>query len=121
MDYKKRQVTLDGRRETMYIFAAPLGLLSDVFAVDVRTQGSAIRTAISEVLDYEYDSSFYSGQAYLFSVYRDITLIQPLGADDLAKPLEIDTQRLYIMIGDFLSDNGEHVVRSDWETEKERG
>lgn len=44
MDYKKRRVTLDGRRETMYIFAAPLGLLSDVFAVDVRTQGDAIRT-----------------------------------------------------------------------------
>ena len=121
MDYKKRRVMLDGRRETMYIFAAPLGLLSDVFAVDVRTQGNAIRAAISEVLDYEYDSSFYSGEAYLFSVYRDVTLIQPLGADDLAKPLEMDTQRLYIMIGDFLSDNGEHVVRSDWEAQKERG
>ncbi len=121
MDYKKRRGMLDGRREMMYIFAAPLGLLSDVFAVDVRTQGNAIRTAISEVLDYEYDSSFYSGEAYLFSVYRDITLIQPLGADDLTQPLEIDTQRLYIMIGDFLSDNGEHVVRSDWETEKEHG
>lgn len=48
--YRKRKVDLGTGDETLYIFAAPWQVLSDVFAVDVRQYGRELRSSIQEVL-----------------------------------------------------------------------
>ncbi len=117
MNYVKREVDLGEGPEVLYLFSPPLEVLNDVFAVDVRQNGKEIRESINEVLDYEFDSAFFNGSVYEFSVYRDVTIIDRIygeGEDFLA---EVDTRRLYRLIGKFLLDNGVDTTIADWENE----
>lgn len=115
--YRKRKVDLGTGDETLYIFAAPWQVLSDVFAVDVRQYGRELRSSIQEVLDYEYDSAFFNGSVYGFSVYRDVTVIDRVGDDTATVLAEVDTQRLQSLVGAYLADNGADIERAEWETD----
>ncbi len=115
--YRKREVDLGAGTETLYVFAAPWQMLSDVFAVDVRQYGKELRASIQEVLDYEYDSAFFNGSVYGFSVYRDVTVIDRVGDESAAVLAEVDTRRLQSLVGAYLTDNGAQVERSEWEEE----
>ncbi|MCI5837023.1 MAG: hypothetical protein MR209_04250 [Veillonellaceae bacterium] len=115
MKYSKREVELDGLRETFYIFEPPWETLSDVFAVEVLAHGAAIRKSLEEVLDYEYDSAYFQGDVYSFSMYRDVTLVDRGYEEYADSPVEVDTRRLYRVIGTFLQDNHIAVDGAEWE------
>lgn len=112
--YAKHTVDLGKGDEIIYVFAPPLESLSDVFAVDVRAYGELLRTSMSEVLDYECDSAYFSGTGYEFSIYRDTTCIDRLSRDEDAL-LEMDTSRLYRLIGNYLEDNQRPIEIAEWE------
>lgn len=113
--YRKREVDLGEGTETMYVFAPPWQMLSDVFAVDVRRHGQELRSSIQEVLDYEYDSAFFNGSVYGFSVYRDVTVIDRVDDETATVLAEVDTQRLQSLVGAYLTDNGADIERAEWE------
>ncbi len=113
--YRKREVDLGEGTETLYVFAPPWQMLSDVFAVDVRRHGQELRSSIQEVLDYEYDSAFFNGSVYGFSVYRDVTVIDRVDDETATVLAEVDTQRLQSLVGAYLTDNGADIERAEWE------
>ena len=113
--YRKREVDLGEGTETLYVFAPPWQMLSDVFAVDVRRHGQELRSSIQEVLDYEYDSVFFNGSVYGFSVYRDVTVIDRVDDETATVLAEVDTQRLQSLVGAYLTDNGADIERAEWE------
>ena len=113
--YRKREVDLGEGTETLYVFAPPWQMLSDVFAVDVRRHGQELRSSIQEVLDYEYDSAFFNGSVYGFSVYRDVTVIDRVDDETATVLAEVDTQRLQSLVGAYLTDTGADIERAEWE------
>ena len=115
--YAKHRMDIGQGEEIIYVFAPPLESLSDIFAVDVRTYGELLRTSISEVLDYECDSAYFSGVSYEFSIYRDTTRIDRITRDEDAI-LEIDTSRLYRLIGNYLEDNHRPIEIAEWERDE---
>lgn len=117
MKYVKRRIDLGEGEEVVYLFASPWESLNDVFAVEVKENGSAIRESMTEVLDYECDTAFFNGNIYEFTVYRDVTIIDRVAQAEVGALAEVDTQRLYRLIGQFLDDNGMAWERSDWDNE----